>query len=73
MDCGIFIWNCQGANGSKFVRTMRCFVDEYKAKILVLLEPRISGSKADRVIRMLGFDRSHRVEAKSFSEGIWIL
>ena len=53
MDCDIFIWNCQGANGSKFVRTMLCFLDKYKPKILVLLEPRISGFKADRVIKNL--------------------
>ena len=46
MDCGIFAWNCQGANGSKFIHTIRCFVDQYKLKILVLLEPRISGIKA---------------------------
>ncbi|KAI9124541.1 hypothetical protein K1719_004463 [Acacia pycnantha] len=41
--------------------------------IFVILEPRISGSKADAVIKKLGFHNSHRVEASGFSGGIWIL
>ncbi|KAI9079071.1 hypothetical protein K1719_038979 [Acacia pycnantha] len=41
--------------------------------IFVILEPRISGSKADAVIKKLGFHNSHRVESSGFSGGIWIL
>lgn len=37
------------------------------------MEPRISGSKADNFIKNNGFDKSHQVEAKGFSGGIWIL
>ena len=54
MDCEIFVWNCQGANGNKFSHTMRCLVKQYKPKILMLLEPRISGIKEDRVVKGLG-------------------
>ena len=39
----------------------------------MLLEPRISGVKADSVIKGLGFGCSHRIEVEGFSEGIWIL
>ncbi|KAJ4845064.1 hypothetical protein Tsubulata_015508 [Turnera subulata] len=41
--------------------------------IAVILEPRISGMRASRVIRKLGFRRSHRVEARGYSGGIWVL
>ena len=73
MDCGFFIWNCQGANGNNFSHTMRCFAKQYRPKVLVLLKPRISGIKANRVIKGLGFGRSHLFEAEGFSRGIWIL
>ncbi|KAI9086987.1 hypothetical protein K1719_031148 [Acacia pycnantha] len=49
------------------------FVASYKPEIFVLLEPRVSGTKADHVIKRLGFLHSHRVEASGFSGGIWIL
>ncbi|KAJ4824519.1 hypothetical protein Tsubulata_020714 [Turnera subulata] len=41
--------------------------------LVVIVEPRISGRKADRVIKKLGFRRTHRVEARGLSGGIWLL
>ena len=40
---------------------------------MALFEHRISGVKADDFIKKSGFQRSHRVEARGFSGGIWIL
>ncbi|KAK8663563.1 hypothetical protein V6N13_083375 [Hibiscus sabdariffa] len=40
--------------------------------LVVFVEPRISGCKADSVIAALGFPYSHRVEAIGFSGGIWL-
>ena len=73
MECDIFVWNCQGANDNNFRRTMRCFIKQYKPNVLVILETRISGIKADRVIKNMGFGRSHQIEAEGFSGGIWIM
>ena len=42
-------------------------------EVLVICEPRISGLKAKRVIKRLGFDNSYIVEAEWFSGGIWLL
>ncbi|KAL4340767.1 hypothetical protein GQ457_08G017640 [Hibiscus cannabinus] len=41
--------------------------------IVVVMEPRISGKAADSFIRKAGFDSSYRVEARGFSDGIWVL
>ncbi|KAE8689105.1 hypothetical protein F3Y22_tig00110943pilonHSYRG00004 [Hibiscus syriacus] len=46
---------------------------ESRPEIFVLLETRISGVVADKVIRNLGFYNSFRVEVHGFSGGIWIL
>ncbi|KAI9119114.1 hypothetical protein K1719_009789 [Acacia pycnantha] len=69
----IITWNCQGAFDKKFPSIFKSFVANYKADILLLLEPRISDAKADSVIKKLGFHNSHKVEASGFSRGIWIL
>lgn len=45
----------------------------YRLSFLALLEPRISGIRANKVIEKLGFDRIIRQEAVGFSGGIWCL
>ncbi|KAJ4833138.1 hypothetical protein Tsubulata_006247 [Turnera subulata] len=69
----ILTWNCQGAGKRKFPRLCRDFCRNNKPDLLVILEPRISGKRADYVIKKLGFSNSHRVEARGFAGGIWLL
>ncbi|KAI9086021.1 hypothetical protein K1719_032098 [Acacia pycnantha] len=45
----------------------------YKLSLVVVLEPRISGNQASKVIRNWGFKHSVRKEAAGFSGGIWLL
>ncbi|KAJ4845396.1 hypothetical protein Tsubulata_010578 [Turnera subulata] len=45
----------------------------WKPNIAVVMEPRISGRKENRVVSRLGFSNSHRVDPRGFSGGIWIL
>lgn len=73
MDFTIFSWNCQGAASPRFCRALASFIQGYKPEIIVLVEPRISGSQADHAIRKIGYAHSHRVESQGFSGGIWIL
>lgn len=56
-----------------FYGLLRLLIHLLKPHGIVLLEPRISGVKADRVISKIGFEFSHRIEAEGFSRGIWIL
>ncbi|GMJ12502.1 hypothetical protein HRI_004919400 [Hibiscus trionum] len=69
----IMFWNVQGALDSEFNRYFQLFVRTQKPEVVAIMEPRISGSKADDFIRRSGFDSSFRVEAMGFSEGIWVL
>ncbi|WCJ37367.1 DNAse I-like superfamily protein [Euphorbia peplus] len=45
----------------------------HNPSILVLVETKCSGILADNVIKKIGFDFSHRVEAIGFAGGIWVL
>ncbi|KAJ4842416.1 hypothetical protein Tsubulata_039883 [Turnera subulata] len=67
------VWNCRGAGSSEFMATVKEYVSVNKPQVLILVEPRISGRTADRVVRRIGFSHSHRVEAIGFSGGVWVL
>ncbi|XP_028792623.1 uncharacterized protein LOC114748407 [Neltuma alba] len=69
----IFVWNCQGAAANKFHSVLKSFIRDHRPHVVALVEPRISGITADKVIRKIGYAYSHRVEANGFSGGIWLL
>lgn len=61
----LLFWNCQGA-ASPSLRSLSFMISNNHANFVVPFEIHISGTKADSVIKKLGFPRSHRVEAKRF-------
>ncbi|KAI9111887.1 hypothetical protein K1719_017577 [Acacia pycnantha] len=69
----ILIWNCRGAANKGVATVIRNMKKRYRLYVVVILEPRISGGHATKVIRSWGFNHSTRVEADGFSGGIWIL
>ncbi|XP_061357778.1 uncharacterized protein LOC133302072 [Gastrolobium bilobum] len=56
-----------------FSSLIKDLVYQNKIQVLALLETRISGKRADSIVRKLGFDDSFRREAEGFSGGIWLL
>ncbi|KAJ4846418.1 hypothetical protein Tsubulata_044963 [Turnera subulata] len=62
-----------GAGKKKFTRTFKELCSNWKPEITVIMEPRLSGPKAERVIKRLRFSNTHRVEARGFAGGIWLL
>lgn len=54
-------------------RYLKEMIQTHKPNVLGLLEPKISGMKADGICNKLGFDECVRVEAIRFSGDIWIL
>lgn len=73
MNLSILFWNCQGVSSPVFRRTFVTIDKIYNPDIVAILEPKISGVKADNFIKHSGLDFSHREEAEGFAEGIWIL
>ncbi|KAI9126310.1 hypothetical protein K1719_002731 [Acacia pycnantha] len=69
----ILVWNSRGAASKGFVALLRYLRFRYKVDLVVILQPRISGSLATRVIKNWGFKNLGRVEAEEFSRGIWLL
>ncbi|KAE8702377.1 hypothetical protein F3Y22_tig00110483pilonHSYRG00358 [Hibiscus syriacus] len=73
MDFTLMTWNCQGFGGTKFPRILKEYTQEHKPHMVALLETRVSGLKADQVIVKSGLNKSFRVGAVGFSEGIWLI
>ncbi|KAK8611922.1 hypothetical protein V6N13_131960 [Hibiscus sabdariffa] len=62
----------QGCADLKFLNALRQYLRDNKPDVVGLVEPRISGYKADLIISSLGFPHSHRIEAVGFSGGLWL-
>lgn len=45
----------------------------YKLVVMVIVEPKINGRRADDQIGKLGFSGHYRVKSDGFSGGIWLL
>lgn len=73
MSLRFFIWNCQGAASNGFLRVLKSFINEFRPRVVVLVEPRVALGYNDKIIRRTGFEFSHRVESNGYSGGIWIL
>ena len=69
----ICVWNVKGVGRKCFSRTIADLKMVYHFDILVILEPRISGSRAANVIKKLFFSNSFIVDAKVFLGGLWLL
>ncbi|KAK8607663.1 hypothetical protein V6N13_046272 [Hibiscus sabdariffa] len=66
------IVSTQGCGHPKFLTSVKQYLRDDNPDILGIVEPCISGSLADVVIGSLGFAYSHKIEASSFSSGIWL-
>ncbi|KAK8683792.1 hypothetical protein V6N13_039840 [Hibiscus sabdariffa] len=72
MDLKILCWNVQGCGDLRFLPATKQFLRDNRPDVVVFMEPRIHGKKADSVISLLGSPNSHRVEAAGFAGGIWV-
>ena len=68
-----FFWNCKGAGNREFYAVMNDLRKTHNFHIMAIVEPRVSGVKADKIVEQLNFESSCRVEAQGMSGGIWVL
>ncbi|RYR14447.1 hypothetical protein Ahy_B04g071026 [Arachis hypogaea] len=63
----------QGVSAKGFPIIIKDLIYQYNMNLCVLLETHVSGSKAEVIIRKLGFKSWCRSEAEGFAGGIWCL
>lgn len=73
MFMNILAWNSRGAASRTFPSRIREIQKGNHIDVLIICETRVSGSKADTIIRKLGFSNWMRIEATGFAGGIWLL
>lgn len=67
------VWNCRGAGARTFPASVKDLMRIYRLDFIAILEPRVSGSHTDDIIRRTGLHQGARVEARGFAGGIWCL
>lgn len=65
------IWNCRGAGKRNFHSSINDYKRIYRLCFIAILEPRISGDRADLVLSKLNFDGQARLDPIGNSGGIW--
>ena len=66
-------WNCRGAGNSGFCEVVHDLRRLWNCTVLAVVEPRVNGVRADRIVKKLKFESNFRVEAQGMSGGIWLL
>ena len=66
-------WNVRGAGKKGFDKIISDIRKVGHIEVFAILEPRVSGAKAAKIVERLGFNNKYIVEASSFSGGIWLL
>ncbi|KAJ1436793.1 Endonuclease/exonuclease/phosphatase superfamily [Sesbania bispinosa] len=69
----VLSWNVRGTGSRGFASLICDLTRRYKVDILSILEPRMSGIKANRLIKRMGFSFCHVVHSQGFSGGLWLL
>ena len=72
MKVNMLVWNCRGTGKQHFARSVNDLPHKHHFSILVLLETRVSGVKADKIASKFGFDGAFRVHPNGFAGGIWV-
>ncbi|XP_074289295.1 uncharacterized protein LOC141614451 [Silene latifolia] len=66
------VWNVQGTDSKKRISARKEVVRTYKPTVLALVETHMGGDHATKLGSILGYDGYSRVNAISFSGGIWV-
>jgi hypothetical protein len=64
----ICTWNVRGAGKKGFPKVLSDLRSIYNFEVIAILEPRISGTRALKVVNKLGFSDRFLVEASGFQE-----
>ena len=69
----ILIWNCRGAMKPQFRKKFMDLVEWHSPLLMVITETKMSGAKANEIIKLLPFDGAAMVNTIGFAGGIWLL
>ena len=69
----ILIWNCRGAMKPQFRKKVMDLVEWHSPLLMVITETKMSGAKANEIIKLLPFDGAAMADTIGFAGGIWLL
>ncbi|XP_061376477.1 uncharacterized protein LOC133318493, partial [Gastrolobium bilobum] len=69
----LLAWNCRGAAKKRFLGTLTSMIRKHRINLTAIFEPRISGEKAQKIIKRTWYNSCIVEEAQGFMGGIWVL
>ena len=69
----ILLWNCRGALNADFKRRIFEMAINHQPSITVVMETRVGGDRAAKIIEGLPFDGSIVTDIVEYTGGLWIL
>lgn len=69
----ILMWNCRGALNPDFKRQIFEMAVNHNLTIMVIIETRVRGDRAERIIDDLPFDGFITTETIGYARGLWVL
>ena len=69
----ILLWNCRGTLNVDFKRRIFEMTINHHPSIMVVMETRVGGDRATRIIEDLPFDGSIAIDTTDYAGGLWLL
>ena len=69
----VLLWNCRGALNPDFKRRIFEMVINHRPTIFVVLETRVGGDRAAKIIKGLPFDGFITTDTIGYARRLWIL
>ena len=69
----ILLWNCRGALGLDFRRRVLDMMVNHFPSIMIIIETRLGGDRATKIIEELPFDGFFTTETIGYVGGLWLL
>jgi len=69
----ILMWNCRGALNPDFKRRIFGMAINHQPSIMVIIETRIGGERAERIIEGFPFDGFITTDTIRYASGLWVL
>ena len=69
----IMVWKCRGALNASFHRSINDMVNTNKPDILIVIETKVGGSRAEDISGRLPFDGALHMDIVGYARDLWVL
>ncbi|KAF7822851.1 uncharacterized protein G2W53_020995 [Senna tora] len=69
----ILVWNARGAASADFRRVVMDLKTRHLPRVMFITETRVGGTRAENIIRSIGYDGFFKVDPMGYAGGLWLM